>query len=253
MSANFSLVLFLLYIPLLSFAQNGNCTRQDLIKSFSKSEKLLEVDEFITKGKNEEAFKIIRDINSKQNFDQSLSGILFFLEAQIHNNNGSFNKSLEAYNKILNKESTNKDLLFYTYLGIGASYMSGLREFEEVIPNYKKAEALLDSNSCKIKKALVYEALGTVNLLKENLKDSESYYLKALNIYLKERNVLSTARTYNNLGNLYFEHDFDQKAKVYFLKALESFPIKDSTNIHLREKFNYNLFAVNEYLGNYKK
>ena len=253
MSAKFFLPLFLVFFVWVGYSQITPCSKNEVLLTDVSSEKFNEAYKLVNENLLEDAFKIIKSLkdNSDSNKDIELLNKTLFLEAELHNKNKAYQKSLETYKLILsNKPSA--ELSFYTNMEIGNLYISGLREFDKVIPYYKEAESLLNKSSCNKKQTLVYNALGNINLLKRNYDEAENYYKKGLEIYLKNNNYNEAAINYSNLGNLFFEKYEDEKARDYFLKAIDIIRKKDSTNINTRQKVNYNLSAVYEAFGDYK-
>ncbi|GGI56730.1 tetratricopeptide repeat-containing sensor histidine kinase [Winogradskyella haliclonae] len=255
MSAKFLLPLsFLVCFFFSGFSQHKPCKKKEFIESLCNSDKLHKAHLLLSNNSLEESYELIENLKlgSEAKLDKDFEALILFLEGELHRRNNSFKKSVETYELSLSKNTTNNDLAFYAYIALGDIYISGIRDFDKVIPYYKKAELLLDKESCPEKQTLLYNALGNINLLSKNYDEAEKYYIKGLELYLNNNKTTQAAINYSNLGNLYFEQYKDAKAEEYFLKAINTFQKKDSTNINVRQQINYNLFAVNEAKGDYK-
>lgn len=252
MSAKFFYILFFISFLHLGFAQNS-CTIEELIENHCSSDKFHKAHTLIFDNSYEEAFKIIQELKSNLDYkvDSEKENYLLLIEAELHYRSKSYQKSI-ALNELLLSKKPSKDLMFFANMSLGNIYITGLEKFDKVNAYYKKAESLLDNSSCEFRKTLVYNALGHINLLDRNYLNAEKYYNNGLEIYLKNKSYNNVAVNYSNLGNLYFEQYKDEKAKTYFLKALDAYDKKDSTNIRIRENINYNLSYVYNALGDYK-
>ncbi|SHG62054.1 tetratricopeptide repeat-containing sensor histidine kinase [Winogradskyella jejuensis] len=255
MSAKFLFPLLLVCFSFKVISQDKPCTKEEIIESYCSSDKFHKAHTLVSSKKLEEAYVLINQLldEADTNNDSQLRIYSLLLEADLHYQNKSFQKSLATYMKCLNSIQLNQDIKFYTLLNIGFINAFGLSDYEKGVDYFLRAQNLITDESCLTKKTLLYSALGHVNMISGKYSDSENYYLESLNLNLSNNQINEVAGIYNNLGNLYFEQYQDQKAKTFFLKALNTFKIKDSTNINLRQQFNYNLFAVNEALGNYKE
>lgn len=87
-----------------------------------------------------------------------------------------------------------------------------LRKYEEIITFFEKELGK------KPKDEAILRKLGYVNILKNNLKQGEKYYLEALNVNPK------CGRCYVNLGRIYAMKEDNKKALEYFNKAVDADP-----------------------------
>jgi len=97
-------------------------------------------------------------------------------------------------------------------------------------------------------KSEIYENLAYISMIDKNLRKANTVYHKVLNIYKNNEDSMAMARTYSNLGNLFFEQYEDLKAKQYFDSAyVIAKPLKD---LKLQGLITYNLYLTNEILKN---
>jgi signal transduction histidine kinase len=97
----------------------------------------------------------------------------------------------------------------------------------------------------------ILENQGFIALSKEEYPKAEAYYTDILKRYQKRYDTLPIARTYSNLGNLYFEQYEDQKARKYFDSAyVYSRTIKD---LKLKSSIAYNLYLISEVLKKHEE
>lgn len=94
----------------------------------------------------------------------------------------------------------------------------------------------------------IHENLAYIKLSKENYKESRVSYEKILNLYQKSGDSLSVARTYSNIGNLYYEQYQDLKAIAYFDSAYTI--AKPLNDLKLKSFITYNLSVTNEIIKN---
>ena len=97
-------------------------------------------------------------------------------------------------------------------------------------------------------KSEIYENLAYIRLINKEFKKADSTYHKVLKIYKNHHDSIATARTYSNLGNLYYEQYEDLKAKEYFDSAYTF--VKPLHDLKLKSHITYNLYLVNEVLKN---
>lgn len=69
-------------------------------------------------------------------------------------------------------------------------------------------------------KGSVYDAVGSLLMLKGHHKQAQTYFEKAVTCYVDMMDNLGIAQTYGNLGNLYFRQGEYEQAKDYFTKNI---------------------------------
>lgn len=246
---------FCISITFVSNCQTTPCTKLEVIESYSHTEEFHQAHSLLYSNNAEKAFVIIKKLKNeaKNSNDTELNAYLLFLEAELYFKSKTYEKALITYEALLKTKSANKDILFYSLLNVGNIYVKGLKDFDKAIVYYKRAKSLISKDSCSAKQVLLLTALGNISLINENYKDAELYYKQVVNLHLSKNNYNKASGIYSNLGNLYFEQYQDKKAEMYFLKALNTLKKRDSTNINIRQSINYNLSAVYEEIGDYKK
>lgn len=151
----------------------------------------------------------------------------------------------KAKNHFVNIFTTqNLNIQQFVYKSLGDLYYKN-RIYDSIHTYYKKAFEVPIPQS-RYLKSEIYENLAFIAVSNKKFKDAEISYQKILNIYKKPFDSIPVARTYSNLGNLYYEQYQDQKAKQYFDSAyVTSKTLKD---LELRRSITYNLYLVNEVL-----
>lgn len=156
----------------------------------------------------------------------------------------------EAKNYFLSISNTpNKSLKQFVYKSLGKLYFDQ-QKYDSTISYYGKAIAIPITQTHYFKTE-IFESEAFIYLSKGNYKASDSLSQKVLQLYKKNNDSLQIARTYSNLGNLYFEQYKDNIAKKYFDSAYNfSKPLKD---LELKSQITYNMYLTSEVFKEHKK
>jgi tetratricopeptide (TPR) repeat protein len=109
---------------------------------------------------------------------------------------------------------------------IGYSYIK-MSQFEDARTAYLKVVELYNNSEAKEKIpkgiGLIYQSLGTVLSNLKDYESSQSYFQKALELYIEFDDKHFQAQVYQNLGNVSLELNDHESSQSYFQKALEIF------------------------------
>nr|WP_294787327.1 tetratricopeptide repeat-containing sensor histidine kinase [uncultured Flavobacterium sp.] len=125
------------------------------------------------------------------------------------------------------------------------------KDYSTAINHFKKAESTPINNYLDYKKSNVYESIGTCYLHLEKYDIAEKYLFKSFSLKKEEKDTIPLINSYFNMANLYYLQYKDKQAIPYFEKAYELSKI--AQDIKCREIAAYNMAAVEENRGNYKK
>lgn len=235
------------------FGQNkeevDSCDKKQFYLHQLDKKSLASAVELFFEEKYDEAYAEVKKFEGSDNSKERT--YISLLEADILYKTASYTKALEIYTQLLEQDNVHEDVQFYSLINIANIHWTHLKEYKQSAKYFEEAESLLNSSSCQEKKLLVYQGLGTAYLYTKKYKNSEVFYNKALKIYQQKKDAENIARMYSNLANLFYEQYQDAKAETYFLKALDA--VKNTKFIKVRQQVLYNLYAVNEGLGKYKK
>ncbi len=124
---------------------------------------------------------------------------------------GNYTQSEQCYIKQLKKERSLDNLFF-----AGAS-LSKQERYNEALPYLTEAEKKAQSLN---EFALIYSYLGSIYYSLGNSKQAYAYWMKQLNINLKQGDTKKIASSYSNLAN-YYEGEYQfGTALEYFEKSL---------------------------------
>lgn len=145
--------------------------------------------------------------------------------------------------------TTNKDLKQFVYKSLGKLYLKR-KEYDSANIYFEKALAIPLQQSYYFKNE-IYENQAFIFSSINKYDQAEQLYHKILNTYKSHQDSIQIARSYSNLGNLYFEQYKDQKAKHYLDSAyVMSKPLND---LALKSTITYNLYLVSEVLKEQEK
>lgn len=138
------------------------------------------------------------------------------------------------------------DLKQFSFKNLGDLYHTK-NQFDSAQFYYRKAFTIPIEQS-QYFTTEIHENLAYIELIKKNYPKAEESYQKILNVYKKVKDSNAIARTFSNIGNLFYEQFQDQEANSYFDSAYAA--IKTSNNLQLKSQIIYNLYLTNEVLKN---
>ena len=145
-----------------------------------------------------------------------------------------------------------RKFIFYNLVNYKFGVISlELKEFDNAIHYFKKAENLPIDNKSDYKLSNIYENLGTCYLHLKKYDIAENFLFKSSSLKEKEKDTLPLINSYFNIATLFYDQYKDKQAIPYFEKAyFLSKKIKDFDTKRVASK---NMAVVEENRGNFKQ
>ncbi|MCX8080889.1 MAG: SpoIIE family protein phosphatase [Bacteroidia bacterium] len=160
--------------------------------------------------------------------------------------------SFKFFNEALKLSENTKDsyFLFFTKLNLGNAYyysedftlaekyyLSSLKDlYKTGLSDYTYFNNILNN-------------LGVINAVKGNFLKAESYFFKSLYYASKTGKIEDIGYSYNNLGELYFNMKYSERARIYYLLAMQ-YKIKSNIRKNIIDgilNYSYILYHLNNY------
>lgn len=121
-------------------------------------------------------------------------------------------------------------ILFFNIRGTIGLANSNFNGGKQTDSSYQELKKLLNHSLAShddLTAASCNEKIGDIFLKEGALPQALEYYLKAYNIFHKNKEVLGTASNLNKIGRIYYKHNRLKKASSYFRSALPLYLKKD--------------------------
>ncbi|AXG71499.1 sensor histidine kinase TodS [Kordia sp. SMS9] len=156
----------------------------------------------------------------------------------------------EAKRYFLTIQNTlNTDIQQFVYKNLGSIYLKN-NQHDSANFYFKKSLAVPIQQSNLFKNEII-ENQAYIHLSNNKFDEAYKAYQKILKSYKNKRDNFQIAKTYSNLGNLYFEQYKDELAEHYFDSAYTySKSIKD---LELKSTITYNKYLISEVLKKHEE
>lgn len=168
---------------------------------------------------------LIRKARAKK--DDKFEAVVWMSKGNFFLGTGNNYKSIEAFrNSITIMERINFAAgLCNAYTNMGNTYFY-MMDNEKALMYYKTAisycKKIEDPKSnIEEKLANLYNNLGSVYCSKNDFVFGKTYFLMALNVWLRTKDSISIGYAYNNFAQIYQVQNQNDSAEIYYTKALE--------------------------------
>ncbi|MBU0763310.1 MAG: tetratricopeptide repeat protein [Bacteroidetes bacterium] len=157
--------------------------------------------------------------------------------ADLHNNiattlgyMGMYDSATVFYNKALEFHSMHPEYAEYmadVYTNVGIMLLHQAK-YSKAFEHFKKSERIYDSLRIDYKLAVDYDLIASLYMAQGLYKDELMFRLKSYNLVAGTGNLVSIARKYVNIANVYDNLEKFDSAMVYYEKAGDSYVQMDN-------------------------
>jgi len=196
-------------------------------------------------------------LNKHQPIDLRIRVALYEKMGAYHKYHDDMESAFKYLNKAFRQLGKYPDTLFkakmYNSKGL---FLKDICEYSRAEYYYHKAEKLfkLATDTTPDDLGLLYNNLGFVSLCRSRFSEAESYFKQALQIFSGiEINSIDTAKSYNNLSNLYYKEGKLDKAFDFAYQSQKIFEQILSPGHYYRSLILNNLATYHHQNGDYQK
>ena len=184
--------------------------------------------------------------------DKLRFGKLYSIQGYIYLNQGASARALRSFSKakVIGIELDDIDLIIAGYHGLGRTYIV-LEELDKAKENLKKGLDFAIENKYKGAEAILYNAIGILEISLENTRAALDNFYNFLRLSIEKKDTLSIVYSYVNIGESYLKMNVYDTAYYYINKANDLNKYINDAQASASIYGNYGTLALKE--NNYSK